>query len=85
MAMSAERKTLAEIASALDRASRRNKCMFAAEPCGGKSGCWLSDAWHPIREPVVRFVGTKTIQSVTDRRQNRVETHKWSEMDQGAR
>jgi len=85
LAMSAERKTLAEIASALDGASRRNKCMFDAEPCGGESGCWLSDAWHPIREQVLRFMGTETTQSVTDRRRNRVETHKWSEMDQGAR
>lgn len=84
LAMSAERTTLAEIASALDGASWRNKCMFDAESCGGESGCWLSDAWHPIREQELRFMETETLQSVTDRRRNRVETHKWTAMDQGA-
>ena len=50
----------------------------------GGLGCWLCDAWHPIREQILRFMDTETIQSVTDRRRNRVETHKWSEVDQGA-
>jgi Rrf2 family protein len=67
LSMSAEWKTLAENASVLDGASRRNKCMFDAEPCGGESGCWLSDAWHPICEQVLRLMGTETIQSVTPR------------------
>jgi len=57
------------------------RCMLDSTPCDGIRRCRLEPTWHPIRDYLLSFLETETIQSIAERSRGAVDRFKLSELD----
>jgi len=57
------------------------RCMLDSTPCDGRRRCRLESTWHPIRDHLLSFERTETIQSIAERSRGTVDRFDLSELD----
>jgi len=67
MAVSPSRLTLGQIVCSVEGSNLTTRCLFTSQACDGTLSCSLAPAWHPIREMLLQWLNTETIQNVAER------------------
>jgi Rrf2 family protein len=57
------------------------RCMLDSTPCDGRRRCRLEPTWHPLRDSLLSFERTETIQSIAERSRETVDRFDLSELD----
>lgn len=58
------------------------RCLMDSTICDGWRRCRLAPTWHPIREQLMRFLDTETIESIAQRSRGTVQRFELSDMDE---
>ncbi len=73
IAVSPNRLSLAQVVSAVEGSNLTKRCLFSSDPCDGTRSCALAPSWHPIREMLLGWLNTETIQNVVERGIQRID------------
>ena len=70
------------VTQAINGRDVRQQCLFDSPSCDGTKACRLSPTWHTIRVPLIAFLETETIHSITERSRPRIDRFELSDLDQ---
>jgi len=73
--------TLRDVVQAIDGQDVQ-RCLMDSTICDGWRSCRLAPTWHPIREQLMRFLDTETIESIAQRSRGTAERFALSDMDE---
>jgi len=73
--------TLRDVVQAIDGQDVQ-RCLMDSTICDGWRSCRLAPTWHPIRQQLMRFLDTETIESIARRCRGAVERFALSDMDE---
>jgi len=69
----ADKLSLAQIIQAIEGSDCSGKCLLSSETCGGAAPCLLAATWHPVREILLDFLDSETIEKVVERSVGRID------------
>ena len=66
LAVRPDRLSLEHVANSVEGSTWSKRCLFDSNRCNGTTSCSLAPVWHSVREELLQFARTETIQSVLD-------------------